>query len=347
MEEAPTLSPEENINGSSTKEQTRSVKGKRTKRQRPLSPIPFAIAAPAATNSSGSSGEFSPTDSAELHDNTEEEEDMANCLILLARGQSRRPAEKPPAVGEVEGVTYKYNSRRFMETSAATGGGGAKAGYYVYECKTCNRTFPSFQALGGHRASHKKPRAAMAEIDQKKNSLFVFPSDDEDQTQLMMIKNSNSNNNNNNLIPSSSLSLQLSGRTNLYGSSNKSKVHECSICGAEFTSGQALGGHMRRHRAPVGTNTALSLTTTPIAIEAEDHSQQNAQTHQKQQQQAKRTRSVLSLDLDLNLPAPEEREPKFAFVSKQQQQQQQQKQQQQQQQQPLVFSAPAMVDCHN
>ncbi|KAL1549711.1 zinc finger protein ZAT12-like [Salvia divinorum] len=28
----------------------------------------------------------------------------------------------------------------------------------VFQCKTCNRQFPSFQALGGHRASHKKPR---------------------------------------------------------------------------------------------------------------------------------------------------------------------------------------------
>ncbi|KAF5183304.1 Zinc finger protein zat11 [Thalictrum thalictroides] len=27
-----------------------------------------------------------------------------------------------------------------------------------YVCKTCNREFSSFQALGGHRASHKKPR---------------------------------------------------------------------------------------------------------------------------------------------------------------------------------------------
>ncbi|KAF8042388.1 hypothetical protein BT93_A0882 [Corymbia citriodora subsp. variegata] len=26
-----------------------------------------------------------------------------------------------------------------------------------FECKTCNRRFSSFQALGGHRASHKKP----------------------------------------------------------------------------------------------------------------------------------------------------------------------------------------------
>ena len=32
----------------------------------------------------------------------------------------------------------------------------------VFVCKTCNRTFPSFQALGGHRASHKRPRASEA-----------------------------------------------------------------------------------------------------------------------------------------------------------------------------------------
>ncbi|XP_020206675.1 zinc finger protein ZAT11 [Cajanus cajan] len=28
----------------------------------------------------------------------------------------------------------------------------------VFECKTCNRKFSSFQALGGHRASHKRVR---------------------------------------------------------------------------------------------------------------------------------------------------------------------------------------------
>lgn len=28
----------------------------------------------------------------------------------------------------------------------------------VYECKTCRKKFHSFQALGGHRASHKRPR---------------------------------------------------------------------------------------------------------------------------------------------------------------------------------------------
>lgn len=28
----------------------------------------------------------------------------------------------------------------------------------VFSCKTCNKKFNSFQALGGHRASHKRPK---------------------------------------------------------------------------------------------------------------------------------------------------------------------------------------------
>ncbi|XP_073305759.1 zinc finger protein ZAT11-like [Primulina huaijiensis] len=43
--------------------------------------------------------------------------------------------------------------------SGYTGGGGATL-KRVFECKTCSRRFTSFQALGGHRASHKKPRLA-------------------------------------------------------------------------------------------------------------------------------------------------------------------------------------------
>ncbi|CAN1252863.1 Zinc finger protein ZAT5 [Linum perenne] len=85
------------------------------------------------------------------------------------------------------------------------------------------------------------------------------------------------------------------------------KVHECAICGAEFTSGQALGGHMRRHRASNGTPTTV--------VEA-DKKKSNG------------------LTLDLNLPAPEDldsrrgEQSKFRFES------------------PMVFSGPALVDCH-
>uniref|UniRef100_A0A5B7CDL1 Putative cold-inducible protein n=1 Tax=Davidia involucrata TaxID=16924 RepID=A0A5B7CDL1_DAVIN len=53
---------------------------------------------------------------------------MANCLMLLSR------------VGE------------------------STASSRVFECKTCNRQFPSFQALGGHRASHKRPKLMAADF---------------------------------------------------------------------------------------------------------------------------------------------------------------------------------------
>ncbi|CAI8612018.1 unnamed protein product [Vicia faba] len=61
---------------------------------------------------------------------------MANCLMLLSRG-----------------------SEQFEATYSST----ITSNDRVFECKTCNRQFSSFQALGGHRASHKKPRLMMGE----------------------------------------------------------------------------------------------------------------------------------------------------------------------------------------
>ncbi|WOG95798.1 hypothetical protein DCAR_0415127 [Daucus carota subsp. sativus] len=34
----------------------------------------------------------------------------------------------------------------------------------VFECKTCNRQFTSFQALGGHCASHKRPKLLAGDL---------------------------------------------------------------------------------------------------------------------------------------------------------------------------------------
>ncbi|KAK2992907.1 hypothetical protein RJ640_024061 [Escallonia rubra] len=244
------------------------MKGRRTKRPRPASPLALTMASSSCSTAGGSGGgggggasdnsyEFdgvtaSPTNSVEFRKSTKVEEDMANCLILLAQGQSQKASESM-----------------------------VKGGLYVYECKTCNRCFSSFQALGGHRASHKRPKPA---VEEKK------PEVEKDRA-------------NNSTTSCTTLSLQIWSRDLSSSTNNKAKVHECSICGAEFTSGQALGGHMRRHRSMPNES-----------------------------QEVKRPRPLLSLDL--NLPAPEDdhhRETKFPFASKEQ---------------VIVFSAPALVDCH-
>ncbi|KAI3976161.1 hypothetical protein MKX01_011682 [Papaver californicum] len=125
----------------------------------------------------------------------------------------------------------------------------------VYECKTCNRKFPSFQALGGHRASHKKPRLMES---------------------LLADIQSGSGNGNQQMKP---------------------KTHECSICGLEFAVGQALGGHMRKHRAVTAAATTTGLSSSSSDIP----------THRKQLQvpvlveKLNDSRmSILSLNLDLN-----------------------------------------------
>ncbi|KAF2289855.1 hypothetical protein GH714_038924 [Hevea brasiliensis] len=90
----------------------------------------------------------------------------------------------------------------------------------------------------------------------------------------------------------------------------------------EFSSGQALGGHMRRHRAAFAT-TSTTTTTTRMNM--------SLVTISCESQESKKPRN--SLELDLNLPAREDdlQELNFHFGSKEQ---------------VLVFSASSLVDCH-
>ncbi|CAM0957861.1 unnamed protein product [Alopecurus aequalis] len=66
-----------------------------------------------------------------------EEEEMARVLLLVSREQAMQMVMPMPAPVSVR--SDRVPERAFV-------------------CKTCGRVFPSFQALGGHRASHKKPR---------------------------------------------------------------------------------------------------------------------------------------------------------------------------------------------
>ncbi|KAA0037302.1 zinc finger protein ZAT5-like [Cucumis melo var. makuwa] len=230
---------------------------------------------------------------------TEEEEDMANCLILLAQGDSahRRPTQNFPHPLKINPKT-SFN----FEMAKTT------AGFYVYECKTCNRTFPSFQALGGHRASHKKPKTTMV----------TALEDQPEEPQLIKIAASPVQ------IPTKTVTAGTNYQTHKGG-----KVHECSICGLEFTSGQALGGHMRRHRA---TTTAMS-SAQQVVVATNTEEDNNNTNHHRHRSNSDERKERNILELDLNLPAPEEdlRETKFQFTATPQ---------------TIVFSSPTLVDCH-
>ncbi|KAJ6843167.1 zinc finger protein ZAT5 [Iris pallida] len=205
---------------------------------------------------------------------TEEEEDMAHCLILLAQGRTAAaPSPSPPLPPREE----KFTSRKFAE--AATTATGAKAGFYVYECKTCNKCFPSFQALGGHRASHKKPKLAVAAAAVKADVV------EHDGLDISM---------------NSSFAKSAAAAPPAPAPPNKLRVHECSICGSEFASGQALGGHMRRHR-PVG-----AAVSAAAAAESPELLANCISAGKKEEEEEEEEKKCMMLSLDLNLPAPSE-----------------------------------------
>lgn len=118
-----------------------------------------------------------------------------------------------------------------------------------YQCAPCNRSFHSYQALGGHRASHKRIRGCY----------FQNPNADfEDKTEAYVEH-----------LTVAEISDSHSGL------SKKRKIHECSFCGKIFATGQALGGHKRSHlvsNADAGScsdKAAVVVAATSAAAAAE------------------------------------------------------------------------------
>ncbi|XVF44998.1 hypothetical protein PTKIN_Ptkin02bG0170200 [Pterospermum kingtungense] len=123
-----------------------------------------------------------------------EEEYLALCLIMLARGSTNQ-------VG-------KDDDHR-LSSSSSVPAADPPALKLSYKCSVCNKAFPSYQALGGHKASHRKPSTDVATAN---------------------------NNADNQSTATTTCTTSGSGRS-----------HECSICHKTFPTGQALGGHKRCH----------------------------------------------------------------------------------------------------
>ncbi|KAG6747959.1 hypothetical protein POTOM_047850 [Populus tomentosa] len=134
---------------------------------------------------------------------TTTEEDVAFCLMMLSRDRwKRKEQEKQEEDRELEEEveTETDDSGEFKSCKIKVRG--------KYKCETCNKVFKSYQALGGHRASHKK--------------LKVY-------------------------TPSKEPNLEPTENAGASTSLPEKKIHGCPFCFRVFSSGQALGGHKRSH----------------------------------------------------------------------------------------------------
>ncbi|TKY55046.1 Zinc finger protein ZAT4 [Spatholobus suberectus] len=126
-----------------------------------------------------------------------------------------------------------------------------------FECTTCNKIFHSYQALGGHRASHKKIKGCFASRNESSENSIETDLSPEPATENKLMKNSD-----NEYLVEHEHVAGLHNEVETVTESKKIKRHECPICFKVFPSGQALGGHKRSHMA--GGSESRSFQTIVI-----------------------------------------------------------------------------------
>jgi hypothetical protein len=173
-----------------------------------------------------------------------EEENLALCLLMLSRGGHHRVQAPPPP------------------PSSSSPSPAAE-----FKCSVCGKSFGSYQALGGHKTSHRVKQPAPAAPTA---SPVVAPA------------------------PVAAVLPPAEPATSSTAASSDSatnRVHKCSICHKEFPTGQALGGHKRKHYdgAVGGAASSTELLATAAAAESEVGSTGNGNS--------------VARAFDLNIPA--------------------------------------------
>ncbi|CAL9006721.1 unnamed protein product [Prunus brigantina] len=165
--------------------------------------------------SSSKTDSFEPEPVSSISDATTEE-DVAFCLMMLSRDkwkkqdqqhhqQQHQQEQEQDQDDEAERSMEDSDESeeqlvKFPRTRTTRG---------KYKCETCNKVFKSYQALGGHRASHKKIKAS------NPNPIYEHELEQENNAGASSVA--------------------------------ERKTHECPVCFRVFSSGQALGGHKRSH----------------------------------------------------------------------------------------------------
>jgi hypothetical protein len=153
-----------------------------------------------------------------------------------------------------------------------------------FKCSVCGKSFSSYQALGGHKTSHRAklptpPASAGAPaapvLESPAPITVVVPPPIEVRE------------------PATSSTAASSD-----GAAASSRVHRCSICHKEFPTGQALGGHKRKHYDG-GASSAAASADLPATAAAAETSEVGSSGNGSSAARA----------FDLNLPAV----PEFVF----------------------------------
>ncbi|KAK2983988.1 hypothetical protein RJ640_027313 [Escallonia rubra] len=114
-----------------------------------------------------------------------------------------------------------------------------------YRCSTCGKCFPTPQALGGHTSSHKKAQISTVNaVDNK----------DERKHQASPIRQQAEETKDSQVALSSKPVEETS--------------YNCRTCNKAFPTGQALGGHQRRHYKGLVKKPPTSKVTSPGDAEA-------------------------------------------------------------------------------
>lgn len=208
-----------------------------------------------------------------------DDRDTANLLVMLAgRANGERESteesvyDSKPLLfsnlesqgsiedsGSEEEARIVHKKKRRRPRNEPEGGEVGKenefdVGKYIHRCNTCKKVFNSHQALGGHRASHRKVKGCFAAQGEGEGE-----GEAEGEGSLMMESEApREEEGGGTATATATMTMTMSHLTQEESpeqqqqqqesfSQKLSRPHQCSICQRVFLSGQALGGHKRCH----------------------------------------------------------------------------------------------------